>query len=140
MGVVDGGALMATDFCGIAFALLFCGVGCAATPYQSASREADRGKLLSERAEEVAAHICNDGYHAAARLSDAARPAAIGRMAIYCDPLTRALSDYEDAHKALTAALVAADLGVASSSALLADRRARLVIAGQALAGAIEGH
>lgn len=109
--------------------------GCAATPIDLAINRANAAHALALQAQTVRAQICTDGY------KHARGAAAVAELDLYCLPLKMYLARYEDAWRALSAAIVAARLGMMpiEEHSLLADREQTLWMAGKDLAIAIAG-
>lgn len=121
----------------ILLALLLC--GCAATPLDAAVGQANATHAIALQAEAVRDQLCTDAYR------HALTPDAVARLDVQCLPIRQYLAEYENAWRALSAAIIAARLGMPTAmdaQDMLVDRERDVATAGTKLAWALSmvGH
>ena len=108
--------------------------GCAATPLDVAVNEADATHALALQAETVRDQLCTAAYQ------HALTPDAVARLDVQCLPIRQYLAEYENAWRALSAAVIAARLGMPTdmdAQDMLTDRERDVATAATKLAWAL---
>lgn len=119
-------------------ALLLC-VDCATTPLDAAVNQANAAHAIALQVETVRDQLCTDGYR------HALTPDAVSRLNVECLPIQQYLAEYKTAVRALSAATIAARLGMPTAvdaANMLVDRERDVAAAATRLAWALSmvGH
>lgn len=114
-------------------ALLLC-VDCATTPLDAAVNQANAAHAIALQVETVRDQLCTDGYRHALTAD------AVSRLDVQCLPIRQYLAEYENAWRALSAAIIAARLGMPTAmdaTDMLVDRERDVDAAATKLAWAL---